>query len=334
MARGLSALGVVRILEAFGRRPGLLVLNYHRVGSPAANPLDDGVYSASTNAFRAQMRYLRRRFAVPALDEVITAAEAGFRFARPTALVTFDDGYRDNLENAFPVLREEGLPAVFFVCPTFASGNYLPWWDRIAYVFKQSRRPTFSLDYPVPYQVDLQYTPRKAALFNYLRAFRGYERSVDEAKYFRHLEERAAVTVPAEDLRQRLFMNWDEIRSLKNGGMAIGSHTVTHPILARLTESEQLEELVRSKKTISAELSCPVETLAYPVGTKAAFTEATKLLARQAGYRMAFSYYGQMNRPGHSELFDVHRFSVEHSDSMPTFRARLVWYSSFGTSPF
>ena len=334
LARGLSALGVMRVLEASSRRPGLFVLNYHRVGSPDTSPLDDGVFSASPEALRAQVRYLRRRFDLPTLDDVIAAGESGFQFARPTALVTFDDGYRDNLENAFPILREEGVPAVFFICPTFVAGDHLPWWDRIAYVFKQTRKQSFTLEYPVSYQVDLQQVPRKVAVFHYLRAFRQYPQAVDETAYFRHLEERADVAVSCEELQRQLFLTWDEIRRLKSGGMGIGSHTVTHSILSRLSEADQLEELRTSKAIVGAELGCAVDALAYPVGTESAFSNTTKSLARQAGYRMAFSYYGGVNWSGHSDLFDVRRISIEYGDSFALFRARLVCSSSFGRSPF
>src|SRR6266436_5549867 len=88
----LERCGIMRVLEALVRRCGLLVLNYHRIGSPDGNLLDDALFSTSTEGFRRQMGYLRCHFDLPQLEKVIETAEAGFQFERPTALVTFDDG--------------------------------------------------------------------------------------------------------------------------------------------------------------------------------------------------------------------------------------------------
>src|SRR3954454_5018088 len=94
--------GVLRGLEALPRSRGLVVLNYHRVGDPACNAYDDGTFSATAAMLRAQVSYLRRRFDMPPVANILRSLRSG-RFEHPTALLTFDDGYRDNYEIAYPV---------------------------------------------------------------------------------------------------------------------------------------------------------------------------------------------------------------------------------------
>ena len=110
LARSLGALGVFRLLERISTRrwPALVVLTYHRIGSPGikSNPYYDPVISATPEAFRDQLRFLRERFSMVRLEEIagLDQASLGSR-AKPAALVTFDDGYRDNFETALPILR-------------------------------------------------------------------------------------------------------------------------------------------------------------------------------------------------------------------------------------
>src|SRR5690348_13155354 len=95
LARGLRGAGLLRLLERVARRPGLVVLAYHRIGEPSTSPFYGPIYSAGPGDFRAQVAHLRDHFRLIGLDEAVALADDGFRVAEPTALITFDDGYRD-----------------------------------------------------------------------------------------------------------------------------------------------------------------------------------------------------------------------------------------------
>src|SRR5262249_11795313 len=118
--------GLLRALESVRRERRLFVLNYHRIGEMAGNQLDDATFSATAERFREQVGYVKRWFAVPAADEVLDSLERG-SFSNPTVLITFDDGYRDNYELAFPILRELDVPACFFVVTGLLDVPTLPW---------------------------------------------------------------------------------------------------------------------------------------------------------------------------------------------------------------
>src|SRR5262245_44701688 len=178
LARVFGRLGVLRVLErvAAGIRPGLVVLTYHRIADPGADPFYDPVISATPESFRAQLEWLRRHLRILSLEELLARREAGRPWREPAALVTFDDGYRDNFEAAVPILRAGNIPATFFLPTAFLESPRLPWWDRVAYVIKQTRQRRLELDRGPdgglpPLSIDLETRPRSAAIMTIIRAF-------------------------------------------------------------------------------------------------------------------------------------------------------------------
>jgi peptidoglycan/xylan/chitin deacetylase (PgdA/CDA1 family) len=323
--------GLLYLLERLARRRHLLVLNYHRIASPAGHLLDDGVLSATPEDFAAQVRCLRDLFDLPPVEKVLRTVAAGCRFSRPTALITFDDGYRDNVLHALPVLRELGVPGLFFVCTGFVNDSPLPLWDRITYVFKQAPADSLVLDYPFAYRVSFAATPRWYAAERYFCDLSRCLAATDRERFFAHLEERAAVTVPVDALRRDLFATWDELRLLAESGMTVGAHTLTHPPLAQLSEERQRHELVGCKRLLEEHVGRPVLALSYPFGDRDFFDARTMRLARQAGYLAAFSYYGGSNAPG-QDPFDVRRVPVDRDVTLPMFRSRMRLYRALGQS--
>jgi peptidoglycan/xylan/chitin deacetylase (PgdA/CDA1 family) len=92
--------------------------------------------------------------------------------------------------------------------------------------------------------------------------------------------------------------------------MAIGSHTHSHQVLSQLEPSQQREELVKSRSILKDRLGVDADVLAYPVGGKASFTHETQELARDTGYRAAFSYYGGTNLARRASRYDVNRIAM------------------------
>jgi peptidoglycan/xylan/chitin deacetylase (PgdA/CDA1 family) len=322
VAAAARATGVLTLLERLPHRRGLVVLNYHRVGSVADNPFDDSTFSADVETFRKQLACLQRRFDLPALPAVLDAVERR-RFDAPTAVVTFDDGYKDNYELALPVLRELGVPAVFFIVSDYLDRPLLPWWDRVAFIVKRTRRETLELGYPEPLRFDMRTARRDRVTWRVLRACKD-ARPFDRALFFDELEARAEVAADPVALGRQLFMSPDHVRGLSQSGMAIGSHTASHPVLAALSEDEQRVELRRSRERLAEVVGTPPDTLAYPVGGPTAFTAATKRLAREAGYRAAFCFFGGLNRQDALDPYALCRVGVSREETFAQFRLRLA----------
>jgi peptidoglycan/xylan/chitin deacetylase (PgdA/CDA1 family) len=293
MASLALRLGLTPLLERIPRRPGILVINYHRIGNAHEDPYDPGVIEATPEEFDAQMASLKKSYALTELAEVQELAEKPQRLRHALALVTFDDGYRDNYEVAFPILRAHGIRAAFFLATAFVGTRRLPWWDQVGNMVRRTEERILRVRHPREVFIDLAETPVPEAIETLLRLYKRPE-TTDPARLLSEIEESCRVTRPAESAEQ-LFMTWEDARGLLAGGMAVGSHTHRHEILAKLTRAEQLEECRLSRELLRRNLDLDVDALAFPVGTLGSSTPTTEECLRETGYRTAFSYYGGVN---------------------------------------
>jgi peptidoglycan/xylan/chitin deacetylase (PgdA/CDA1 family) len=346
LARSLKSLGLLRLLEAItaARRPVLAVLTYHRIALPGmdCDPYYDPVISATPEVFRAQVRFLRDRYSVLRLDDVAALAAAPpSRAGRPAALITFDDGYRDNYEAALPILRELDVPATFFIPTAFLQAPRLPWWDHVACAIKRTRSPRLTLArHPgdmAPLAIDLGHSPgtgvRTAAIMTIIRAFLdGAIR--DEPWFLAQLDDQAGVAIDANARGGELFMSWVQVRQLADAGMSIGSHGHSHAALAGLDEAAQRRELAESRSILEEALGREVAAVAYPFGWPGTFTARTTHLAAEAGYHLGFSSREGVNHPGIPgfEPMALRRLNVGTGDTPALLQARATLHAAFGSS--
>ena len=305
-------------------RDSLLVLNYHRIGNSTEELFDPGVYSATAEQFEEQIATLKRNVSPVTLEEALAFIEGTLKEKTPRCrvLITFDDGYLDNYETAYPILRSYGMQGVFFLATSMVGSHHVPWWDHISYLMKTGRKRRFSLHYPADLDVDID---QDGTTMSSRAVQKLYKRpdNTDPARFIQELKEETQGEDPPATLRR--FLNWDEAREMSRGGMAIGSHTHSHPVLSQLEPDGQYEELSKSRAMLQEHLGVAVDTIAYPVGGRKSFTEETKRQARKVGYRAAFSFYGGANFPGRTSQYDVHRFDIGHH-SLSRLRHELpVW---------
>jgi peptidoglycan/xylan/chitin deacetylase (PgdA/CDA1 family) len=228
--------------------------------------------------------------------------------SRCRVLLTFDDGYLDNYDIAFPILKSHGAQGVFFLCSNIVGSSYVPWWDHIAYLVKSGARKRFSLSFPARLDVDIEKNGLGESLRKILDLYKTLE-NLDPNRFIGELKE----IVGGKDLPAdtRRFLTWDEARDMLAGGMAIGAHTHTHPMLSNLSEEEQRKELGQSRAIISEKLGINVDSFAYPFGSRTAFTRKTEQIAEESGFRGAFSYYGNMtNHRQNLERYNLKRVTV------------------------
>jgi peptidoglycan/xylan/chitin deacetylase (PgdA/CDA1 family) len=309
LARGLLWSGLPFLLSKLPARDSLLVLNYHRIGNPDEDLFDPGVFSATAEEFDNQITYLKSRVSLVTLEEALSFIDGGKieKTGRCRLLITFDDGYLDNYEIAFPILRAHGAQGVFFLATSMVGSSEVPWWDRIAYLMKTAQRRRFTLHYPADLAVDVDKNGLEESLREVLKLYKRPENS-DPARFIQELAEEAKGKELPGTLRR--FLNWDEAREMIRGGMAIGSHTHSHHVLSQLEPDRQYEELSKSRAIFKQELGVETDVLAYPVGARTSFTAETQNAARESGYRAAFSFYGGTNLPGKTNPYDVKRIGI------------------------
>ena len=309
LARGLYWSGAPFLFDRLPARDLLLVLNYHRIGNRDDDLFDPNVFSATADDFNEQISYLKHHVDIITLEEAQAFVEGTIREKTPRfrVLITFDDGYLDNYKLAFPILRSHGVPGVFFLVTGIMGSSWVPWWDHVAFLMKTARQTKFSLRYPVDLSVDIDENGITKSLMHVLRSCARPD-NTDGERFIRELKEscQGREDFP-RDLRR--FLNWDEAREMLAAGMAVGSHTHSHPVLSQLKPEEQRQELIQSRALLKQNLGIEAKALAYPVGGPTAFTDQTQSIAQETGYRMAFSFSGGVNFPGKTAAHNVKRIS-------------------------
>jgi peptidoglycan/xylan/chitin deacetylase (PgdA/CDA1 family) len=342
LARLLGRLGVLGLLErsAAAWQPGLVVLTYHRLTELGANQFYDPVISATAESFRAQVEWLQSHVEILTLSDLIAQLDSRLPSRKPAVLLTFDDGYRDNFDSAVPILREYKVPATFFIPTGLVESPRLPWWDYIAYVIKQTRTRQLTLERNAlgsrtssAMVINLEILPKAAAIGMIIREFLD-GRISDEAWFLKQLGDRAEVDVDQDGLGRALFMSWDQIQAIPDAsaGLAIGSHAHSHQRLASLDNEAQRSELTQSKQILEQRLGREITAVAYPYGWAGTYTATTKLLAAEAGYRLAFTSREGVNRPSTLDHYEINRLGVGSSDSAVLLRGRAALQSLFGAS--
>jgi peptidoglycan/xylan/chitin deacetylase (PgdA/CDA1 family) len=203
-----------------------------------------------------QLRYLARRFRIVAL------AEASLQ---PGAIaLTFDDGLRSNVEVAYPILEKLGILATFFVCPALIDENRWLWNHEARARLRALGADAATVEGVVERMKRLELRKRRAL----------EERLRDESADFR----------PSAAEREDFDLaGWDELARLDPALVAIGSHTLTHPILTTLEAGEAEKEICGSREVLERRLGRRVELFCYPNGD----VDARSLELARRSYRIA-----------------------------------------------
>jgi len=251
---------------------------------------------------------LRRKYDVVSLETAMRFADDERETSRPMAVITFDDGYVDFYEEAFPVLRELGLPATVFL-PTDYIGRPKPLaHDRIFWLLKLGLARSVSM---------------KGAL---LKAGMATEIAVEFSGSGDLLDLTDKLVYLPNDLRERVIvemerelgdefeeypkefqlLNWEMIREMSRNGIDFGGHTANHVILPLEVESVMKTEIGRCKETLENELGKKVASFAYPNGE---YNDFIKELAANAGFTLAVTTQTRINRSG-ADLLALGRTSL------------------------
>lgn len=317
LAGVLQHSGAGRVLARAPLWSGLLVLNYHRIGEPGETCFDPGLFSASEAQFADQVRFLTRNFDVIGVSDLprVLAGERG-RFA----MITFDDGYLDNYEAAFPILRAYGATAMFFLATGFLDEGGVAWWDEISWMVRCSTRRELVVDRRIEAPLDLEPHAKPATIDVLLRKYKSQPARRADA-FLNDVADACGTGRCPASAAAGLWMTWDHVREMYAHGMQFGGHTVSHPVLSRVSADEELFEVVECKLRIEAELGRPVTAFSYPVGQPDSYDVRTKSCLNDAGYEYAFSYHGGFNRPPLEDPFDLARVAIESHTSPRMFRS-------------
>ncbi|GAA0907450.1 polysaccharide deacetylase family protein [Pseudonocardia zijingensis] len=281
--------------QARGSR--LLVLGWHNVEGTWCFPADRG---AGLRGLARQLRVLKRLTTVVPLGAALCDLAAGRPLPPRATAITFDDGYRDNLTLAAPLLREWGLPATCFLVPGLLDRTARAWWEELASAVANARAREITWRG----RTYLVRTPaeRGAAAGALSAALKGLDRADRDAA----VDELTGLLEPTQDYRvEEHFMDWDEARRLRDS-MEIGSHSLHHAILSRESDEQQLTDLATARSQLQERLDVDAPVLAYPNGTTADYTAGTVSAARRAGHSHAVTTLRGFNE-AHTPRYEVRR---------------------------
>jgi peptidoglycan/xylan/chitin deacetylase (PgdA/CDA1 family) len=231
-------------------------------------------------------------------------------FERRFICLTFDDGYRDTAEYAYPILKRHEIPFAVYVATSFADRIGELWWLALEAVIARNTRVELVID-GQDQQFDCPTVEAKRELFELVYGWMRRLETEDELREtIRELCLRYQVDIG--EFSRELCMSWEELAQLAADPLVtVGAHTVNHVMLAKVSATAARAEMEMSRRVIEAALGRPVEHLSYPVGDKTSAASREFSLAANLGFKTAVT-----TRPGvlypehHGHLTALPRISL------------------------
>jgi peptidoglycan/xylan/chitin deacetylase (PgdA/CDA1 family) len=292
---GLRLTGMDRLIGALtgaSRIPA--VISYHRVVEDLEESSQSSISPMliSTRMFEQHLDWVGRHYEFVELDEIGSRLETGMGFTRPTAAVTFDDGYSDVYHNAFPLLFKKGIPAAVFVVTGLVGTQQLHIHDKLYLLLKSAflnARHTSRQVVELLRHADIV-TPQLETIgrmqpdaFSVMAALLDGATQTQVNCMIQVLDTRFGVGYGRHDGLSSL--SWEMLEEMQSAGMTIGSHTRSHPLLTNESREKVIEETTRSRRDLEDRLCVKVQHFAYPDGRHNA--DITAAVAA-AGYRFAY----------------------------------------------
>lgn len=273
---------------------------FHRV-NPSRDPLWDPMDVA---LFDRCIRYISQHYEVHLLEDLVRSPElhSGRRFAT----ICFDDGYKDNLQYAAPVLAKYGCKASFYVVTDCIDRNVPTWTHVLEHRFQHTGQTAIDLHFDfLPAQLRVSTLPDTTSRIAYVRRLKPFLKKLPHEQRQQVLD--AVDRAYADADIPQIMMDWDDIRTLRAAGHYIGSHTVTHCMLGTMAAQDQMEELTQSAAVIERQLGYRPLTISYPVGS---YNADTIRLSREAGYGIGLAVKQDLYDPHRDSIYEIPRLEL------------------------
>ena len=303
-----------------GKTPRLWVLMYHRIlpDRDLRYQQEEPGMLVRPETLDMHIQEIRKQFELVSLAEWVNAIQEGHPTPARACAITFDDGWLDNYEYAFPVLRANAAPATLFAVAE-KIGTDFQFWPNIITALMLSGAAQELIQHPTLQRYVK--VPSGMPSPDQLAEVIGQLKNVCDADIFAALEQINWRSL-CGDLPPAL-MNWSQLDEMKQSGLIdIGSHTCTHRRLtSSLSRSEMEYEIVHSKAVLERSLKSPVKLFCFPNGD---YNELAISLVRQH-YQAAVTTQRGINDSSNRNLHELTRIGLhdEVSCSRQLFRARL-----------
>lgn len=288
------------------------ILMYHRIGDRNTE-LDQRNITTDSRSLDEQMKYLAKHCNVISFNELHSYCNDEEKIPKNCILITFDDGYKDSYSAAYPILKKYNLKATIGLTTGHIGGQELFWWDKIAYYIKKTEDSHISTK-------DLgtkSLKNKEKAIINIQEKLKNLDNNTKN-RILNEIEKKIEISKPAiEDI----FLSWDEIKEMCNNNITFASHTVTHPIMTRISLNEAKKEIIDSKKEIEYKINKKVNVFVYPNGNKKAMSKEIDAFLKTKGFIFSLSsqYGANTLKRG---IFRLRRVHIENNDDMLMFKIK------------
>jgi peptidoglycan/xylan/chitin deacetylase (PgdA/CDA1 family) len=285
---------------------------FHRI-SPIRDLLWDPI---SPELFSRTIRYIKHKYEVISLDNILMEDVSTVRFNKPLCAIVFDDGYRDFINYALPILKKNNCTSSMYVVTDCVDKKIPPWTYVLDFHLLNSSMLELRLNESL-----LPKNLRKTKFANknerldfakrikpYLKTIRNTDR---EELYHQIIASLRDVEIPLD-----LMMSWDEIRYIKGEGVEIGSHSKTHPLLGKIdSKTDLVTEIKGSGNIIKEQLGFFPKSISYPNGS---YTETVKDIAKESGFNAGLVVNQRTYNNSRHDQFEVPRIELYNEGLLKT----------------
>jgi peptidoglycan/xylan/chitin deacetylase (PgdA/CDA1 family) len=326
-SRWRGALARSHLVRALRPWTGLATcLMYHRVcpDQTESNDMNRGFAPnldliVTVSAFEEQMAFVARHFNCVSLPEAIEQLASG-ELPERSMIVTFDDGYLDNLTLALPILRKHAIPATIYVATGLIDQASLPWWYELEHLIATGNG--FSLRWR---KQRLQFSTidagSKRRAFAILNPMVKRMEPAEQARFMGLLRQGSIKHIEQE----KQLMNHRQLIELAADPLiTIGAHTHHHLALSELNPIRLRHEMIRSKELLEGWLGHPIQHLAYPYGGQAQASTREFSAAAELGFSSAVTTrLGHFQQFHKDHLLALPRIGIGYQDCMDRFEWKL-----------
>ncbi len=267
--------------------------------------------------FEKIIKKLNKQFCIVNLENFLNDVDYWKSSKKPLATVLFDDGYKDNIEYAAPILKKYSCPASFYVVTDCIDKNVPTWTYIVDFILQNSSNLKLELNAEyVPnelrrIEVDGKFSKASKRLKPWMKGLPNVRR----LEVLKLLVEQSSIEIP-----EKLMMSWSDVSQLSSLGFTIGSHTHTHPMLGRLeAEAEIEEELSISFEILRDKLGKPPETISYPIGS---FDNKVIAVSKKVGYKFGLAVEQKFYNTTNDSLYAIPRVEL-YQENWYKIKARM-----------
>ena len=294
----------------------MVILLYHGVTRSSSKGIENysGKHLPEAD-FAKQMRWIRDNSNILSMEQVVRIGQTGSSWPEPAVAVTFDDGFRNNLEIAAPCLQEYQIPATFYVCPGVIDSSIPFWVDQVEDCLNRTKARVLEIGLADLYSFELSGQGDRIKACEIIKNYCKQVEAAERERVLEELKEKSGIEPSRDSAANYEVLGWSELRELSQDPLfTIGGHSWSHGILSCMSNNELEQDIEKTLKKLKTELGKEILHFSYPEGQAEHYNERVIRTLRACGVSGAPSAIDGVNGVD-EDLFHLRRI-------MPGFRGR------------